>query len=207
MGAELPCKATFGDRSGAGRALLETTELVFRGDKKDFRFRIPFESIKKVVALGDRLIIDGPKVHAVLELGAKYAARWAEKIKNPPSRLDKLGVKPESKVCVLGVDDAQFRSELEARGAVVTAGKVVAGADLIFFAANRSAELAKLGKLKESLAPAGGIWVVRPKGVDSISEKDVLEAGKAAGLVDVKVCAFSPTHTAEKLVIPVTKRG
>ena len=207
MGAELPCRATVGDRSGTGKALLETTELVFRGDKKDFRFRIPFESIKKVVALGDRLVIDGPKVHVVLELGAKYAARWAEKIKNPPTRLDKLGVKPESRVCVLGVDDPQFRSELEGRTKTVTYGKLVSDADFIFYAANRTVELGRLDKLKESLAPTGGIWVVRPKGVDTISEKDVLAAGKTAGLVDVKVCAFSPTHTAEKLVIPVAKRS
>jgi hypothetical protein len=206
MGAELPCRATVGDRSGQGKALLETSELIFRGDKKDFRFRIPFESIKKVVAVGDRLVIDGPKVHVVLELGAKYATRWAEKIKNPPTRLDKLGVKPESKVSVLGVDDAQFRSELEGRAPASSFGKLVEGSDLIFYGASRTAELGKLVKLKESLAPAGGIWVVRPKGVDTISEKDVLAAGKAAGLVDVKVCAFSPTHTAEKLVIPVAKR-
>ena len=33
-----------------------------------------------------------------------------------------------------------------------------------------------------------------------------MAAGKAAGLVDVKVVAFSATHTAEKFVIPVAKR-
>jgi hypothetical protein len=33
-----------------------------------------------------------------------------------------------------------------------------------------------------------------------------MEAGHAAGLVDVKVVAFSETHTAEKFVIPVAKR-
>jgi hypothetical protein len=206
MGSELPCKATVGDRTGSGKALLETSELVFRGEKKDFRFRIPFESIKKVVAVGDRLVIDGPKVHVVLELGAKYATRWAEKIKNPPGRLDKLGVMPESKICVVGVDDAKFRSELEARAPTAVFGKLIEGADLIFFGATKSSELPRLSKLKESLAPTGAIWVVRPKGVDTIGEKDVRDAGRAAGLVDVKVCAFSPTHTAEKLVIPVAKR-
>ena len=206
MGAELPCRATVGDRSGEGKALLETSELVFRGNKKDFRFRVPFESIKKVVALGDRLVIDGPKVHIVLELGAKYAARWAEKIKNPPTRLDKLGVKEGMRVSVIGVDDAQLRSELDSRGAVVTVGKVAEGSQLIFFGASKTADLARLAKLKESLTPEGGIWVVRPKGVDTISERDVMDQGKAAGLVDVKVCAFSPTHTAEKLVVPVARR-
>ncbi len=33
-----------------------------------------------------------------------------------------------------------------------------------------------------------------------------MDAGKAAGLVDVKVVSFSPTHTAEKFVIPIAKR-
>lgn len=33
-----------------------------------------------------------------------------------------------------------------------------------------------------------------------------MAAGKAAGLVDVKVVSFSPTHTAEKFVIPVKDR-
>ena len=33
-----------------------------------------------------------------------------------------------------------------------------------------------------------------------------MAAGKAAGLVDVKVVGFSATHTAEKFVIPVPAR-
>ena len=33
-----------------------------------------------------------------------------------------------------------------------------------------------------------------------------MAAGKAAGLVDVKVVKFSETHTAEKFVIPVARR-
>jgi hypothetical protein len=210
MGSELPCRATMGDRSGAGKALLETNELVFRGDKKDFRFRIAFEDIKKVVALGDRLVIDGPKVHAVLELGAKYAARWAEKIKNPPTRLDKLGIAEGTKMCVVGVDDPQFRSEVEARGAKATWGKLVDGVELVFFGVEKGSELPRLGKMKESLAPAGGVWVVRPKGAAAsaagVGEAEVRAAAKAAGLVDVKVCAFSATHTADKYVIPVAKR-
>jgi hypothetical protein len=33
-----------------------------------------------------------------------------------------------------------------------------------------------------------------------------MKAGKAAGLVDVKVVRFSDTHTAEKFVVPVNMR-
>ena len=39
-----------------------------------------------------------------------------------------------------------------------------------------------------------------------MSEAAVMAAGKAAGLVDTKVVAFSETHTAERLVIPVARR-
>ena len=40
-----------------------------------------------------------------------------------------------------------------------------------------------------------------------IAESAVMAAGKAAGLVDVKVVRFSLTHTAEKFVIPLAKRS
>jgi len=60
--------------------------------------------------------------------------------------------------------------------------------------------------LKCSLKPNGALWVIRPKGRPEISERAVMDAGKAAGLVDVKVVSFSPTHTAEKFVIPIAKR-
>lgn len=39
-----------------------------------------------------------------------------------------------------------------------------------------------------------------------MTERDVMEAAKAAGLVDVKVARFSETHTAEKLVVPIAQR-
>ena len=61
--------------------------------------------------------------------------------------------------------------------------------------------------MKKSLQPAGAIWVLRAKGAAaSVSESAVMAAGKAAGLVDTKVVAFSETHTAERLVIPVARR-
>ena len=64
----------------------------------------------------------------------------------------------------------------------------------------------RLEKLKASLKPDGALWIIRPKGRPEISERATMAAGKAAGLVDVKVVGFSPTHTAEKFVIPVGQR-
>jgi hypothetical protein len=58
------------------------------------------------------------------------------------------------------------------------------------------------GKVKGRAA----LWVVYPKGQKSITEADVIGAGRKAGLKDVKVVGFSATLTALKFVIPVEKR-
>lgn len=202
MGQEAICTAHFGGKTSRGKASLETDELVFRGD---FRIAIPFRRIRSLDARDGNLTIRFPEGTATFDLGPQ-AEKWAEKIKNPKSLLDNLGVKPESKVVVLGVRDGGFLKQLKARLAKPAATRPAAGADIIFFAAESREDLKQLARLKKSLRPAGAIWVVRPKGTPAIKEADVIAAGKAAGLVDVKVAAFSPTHTAEKLVIPLAKR-
>jgi len=53
---------------------------------------------------------------------------------------------------------------------------------------------------------AAALWIVYPKGPKDITENDVLAAGRKAGLKDVKVAGFSPTHTALKFVIPAARR-
>jgi hypothetical protein len=86
-------------------------------------------------------------------------------------------------------------------------GRPEPGADLIFLGAESRADLAQIAELARLLAPAGGLWVVAPKGRADPSELDVLSAGRAAGLTDVKVARFSATHTAHKFVIPRARRG
>ncbi len=202
MGQEAFCTAQFGGKTSRGKARLETGELVFRGE---FRITIPFRQIRSLQARDGKLTIRFSEGTASFELGPQ-AEKWAEKIKNPKSLLDKLGVKPESKVVVLGVRDDGFLKQLQARLAKPAATRPAADADIIFFAAETREELKQLARVKKSLQPAGAIWVIRPKGTPAIKDSDVIAAGKAAGLVDVKVAAFSPTHTAEKLVIPVKLR-
>lgn len=206
MGREVRCRATLGDRSGEGKALLETEEIVFRGDAKAMRYKVPLKSLTKIVVVGDRLVLDGPKIKAVLELGAKEAQKWLERVRKPPSCADKLGVKPGARVALVGTFPDDFVAELMARKVVLATGKPKNDCDLVFFAAEATAALDGLSALKASLAPAGGIWVVRPKGGAPISEHDVRERCRAAGLMDVKVVAFSATHTADKFVIPVADR-
>jgi hypothetical protein len=120
--------------------------------------------------------------------------------------IDKLGVKPGRKVAVLGVENAEFLQDLAARAPDYSRGKRIAGADLIFFAAEAVQDLANLKSLALLINKNGAIWVVYPKGQSHIREIDVITAGKSAGLTDNKVCSFSATHTALRLCIPVVNR-
>ena len=100
-----------------------------------------------------------------------------------------------------------FLRELAQTVSTLSIGRTVKDSDAIFFEADKAAALTRLEKLKGSLKPNGALWVIRPKGRPEISEQATMAAGKAAGLVDVKVVAFSTTHTAEKFVIPVKARA
>ncbi len=120
--------------------------------------------------------------------------------------IDKLGVKAGQKIAVLGVESAEFLSDLVARVPDYSRGKRIKGADLVFFSAEALKDLANLKSLSRSIAKAGAIWVVYPRGQTRIREIDVIKAGKAAGLTDNKVCRFSETHTALRFCIPVANR-
>ena len=120
--------------------------------------------------------------------------------------IDKLGVKPGQKIAALGVESAEFLTELAGRVPEYSRGKRLNGADLIFFSAEASADLEQLSSLARSIQKNGAIWVVYPKGQKHIREIDVITAGKSAGLTDNKVCRFSDTHTALRFVIPLAKR-
>ena len=196
MGAEAYCRVTFRRTKAEGKALLETDELLFRGD--GLRFRIPFRSISKIVANDGALRVTCPEGTAVFGLGAD-AAKWAHKVCHPPARIDKLNVRSGQRVRFIGFRDPQLREEIEARGATIV-GRSASPVDTILLKANESRDLEPLAAVLTLLKPDGAIWVIRPKGSARISEREVIDRGRAAGLVDVKVARFSDTHTAAKLV-------
>jgi hypothetical protein len=203
LGQEAICTSTFNGKTSTGKARLEMDMLQFRGP--DMKLSIPFKDMRHISTRGELLAITFPGGVATFHLGSA-AAKWADKILHPPSRLDKLGVKAEWRASAVGLEDQGFLEELEDNVAFLSIGRIVKSSDAIFFGATKAAQLGRLDKLKASLKPNGAIWVVRPKGRPEISERAVMAAGKAAGLVDVKVVSFSTTHTAEKFVIPVANR-
>ncbi|MCU1273448.1 MAG: hypothetical protein JWO48_879 [Bryobacterales bacterium] len=203
MGQEKTCKLRLGKKLTEGKALLESEELIFRG--KDLRLKIPFRQMSAIEAKDGWLRLNFSEGAAAFELGG-HAAKWAEKIRNPKSLIDKLGIKPEHRVSVLGVRDEAFRRELQSRTGNASDFKVASDSDMIFLAADTTDDLSRMRALQASLKSNGAIWVVYPKGQKHITEAGVLAAGKQAGFVDVKVASFSPTHTALKFVIPVDRR-
>jgi len=200
MGAEIKCRARFGGKTSEGRALLETNEIIFRGD---FRLKIPLKQLSGVKAVKGELRINSPEGEAVFELGAA-AEKWADKILHPKSVMEKIGVKDGSKAVVVGVEDADFLKQL--RAIAECSDKIGHNCEMILFGAETSAELKRVAALKKTLAQAGALWIIYPKGREEITENDVIGAGRKAGLKDVKVVGFSATHTALKFVVPVSER-
>jgi hypothetical protein len=201
MGYDAACTLRMDGRTIQGKAVLEQHELIVRGTE---RVVIPVNAVTSAEAKDGALTLRFGRKTAVLELGPA-AARWAKRITNPPSRLDKLGAKPGMSAVVAGRRHDDLVRELKAKGLSVAASARGA-VDLVFYGAESREALHRLEALRHKLKADGALWVIRPKGSKAITEAEVMAAGKRAGLVDVKVAGFSGTHTAEKFVIPRAAR-
>jgi len=202
VGNEVKCTVSSGEQKSEGRALLETSEILFRGD---FRLKIPFSTIKSAKAVDGELRLQTAEGLAVFHLGAA-AKKWCGKILHPKPRVEKLGVKPAARVSLLGGFDAGFLTEIGKLTKSVSEGKVAPDSEWIFFSADSQEDLGALSKISKSMKGAAALWIVYPKGQKRITENDVLAAGRKTGLKDVKVVGFSSTHTALKFVIPLSNR-
>lgn len=210
MGAEARCELRFDGASHAGKALLETDELLFRGDghgeERGFRLAIPLTSIRSVSDSDGALRVRYAGGDATFVLG-KQAEKWAERIRSPRSLIDKLDVKATHVVSVLALDDEEFLRSLRERATRVVVGRLAPDSDVVILGAETVAQLARLAKASAAIARDGAIWVVHPKGAASaLRDLEIFAEAKRLGLTYTKVARFSATHTAEKLVIPKSKR-
>ena len=90
------------------KGLLETDELIVRGA---MRLKIPFRQVKEATASDGTLRIRWDEHRATFDLGPQ-AAKWAEKILNPKSVIDKIGVKSGQTVSIVGEIDPQFIAQM-----------------------------------------------------------------------------------------------
>jgi hypothetical protein len=122
-------------------------------------------------------------------------------------RLLKLGMSPGARVALIGVTDPDLAEELAAFTDDLVEGGQGPDSDLIFLGADGPMDLATLRAMRACLRPGGAIWVISRKGrAATLRDVEVRAAARDAGLVDNKVVAFSATHTALRLVIPVADR-
>ena len=202
MGLEAVCRVKTPAGAGEATVLLETDAVIVRGT---VRTTIPFSAITGVEVRGKRLVLLHGGEESLLDLGP-LAARWAEKIRNPKSRLEKLGVKPGMLISAVGLSDPTIQSELAASHCTLVWGRLKAGSNIVLLGVESDAGLKRLDAAARALEEDGALWVVHPKGKAGVKDTAVFAAGKALGLVANKVAKFSETHTAERLVIPVARR-
>jgi hypothetical protein len=191
VGNEAMCKAKYGGKTSQGKALLETDELLFRGD---FRLAIPLKSVSSATADSGVLSVTWPGGTATFDLG-KPAERWARRITSPPTLLDKLGIKEGTKVAAVGVS-----------GFEGAPGKT---SDVILLGVESTRDLGKVPGLRKKMRPDAALWIVyrRPDGRrKEIREADVMKACRDLGLEDNKTCRWSDTHTALRFVVPLADR-
>lgn len=132
----------------------------------------------------------------------EQAGAWEKAIRNPKSRLDKLGLKPGQSYQAWGEFDELFANELVER-----AGESAeAPLDIVFVRMDAEEDLDRLLEARQAIKPNGMIWAIWPKGRKELREGHIRDFALAHGLVDVKVASFSATLSALKLVIPVALR-
>jgi hypothetical protein len=137
---------------------------------------------------------------------------------------DKLGIKPEMAVRVVGVKTSTpGAKELLAKIEAKTGRKFVTAktaADVILYWPKTAEEivptLAGIHRmpLKAQIVPNGGIWVITAKknctsasGMAYYNQDALIPMGKAAGLVDNKICSLNDCESAMRFVIRKTERS
>ena len=200
MGNEAACKLRYEGKTFSGKALLETSEILFRGER---RLKIPFATITKLQARDGELHVQTKEGLAVFAIGAP-AEKWRDKIAKPKTLIEKLGVKAGETVSLIGEFPEDFVASLKKHGATIGQNKE---ASWHFLAGESKKDLQGVKGVASGLKGAAAVWIVYPKGKTAITEADVRSSGLSAGLTDIKVASFSPTHTALKFVVPKAKRG
>src|SRR5438477_10047013 len=184
MGKEIKGAMRAGKARYIGKILLESSEIIFRS--VNYRLKIAFADIKGVTAAGSELRIETKDGAVDFEIG-NAAEKWREKILHPKSRAEKLGMKVGTRVHLIGRFEQEFAREIKASKAEILRENYSGAAALTFLAADSKKELSQVVSLSKRMRGAEALWVVYPKGQKEITENDVLLAGRAAGLKDLKV--------------------
>jgi hypothetical protein len=125
--------------------------------------------------------------------------------------VDKLGIKPGFAVAFAAAP-REINADLRSR-ALSRAGRDEAAADestdVVLIGADASTNVeAVLTTWRSRIDQAGGIWLLTPKRGQAgyVDQRELIEAGPAAGVVDNKICSVDDTTSAIRFVIRKTDR-
>lgn len=208
MGYEVKCRVRVVEKGAAreadGTVLLETDELVVRGKA---RVRIKRTSIQRVARRAGAVTVTAPSATITLTLDEAAATRWEKKLGEPPKRLiDKLDVKPEAAVLLIGTHDDDLCEQLAERTSRLSRASGAKNRDVAFVEVTSAADMTRIARAKAAITDDGAIWVVHQKGPKGIADTAIFAKAKELGLTATKVARVSDTLTAEKLVRPLASR-
>lgn len=192
MGREAVVHAEVGSEAGEVRALLESTELILRGEIKR---RFAREKMGPASTDGEMLRFHVAGEAVSLHLGAKVAESWAAALAAPPRSLRaKLGLEKSARAILLGVVEDEMLAAATS-GALVEDGNA---AQMIIAMIDSPADLAAALRMQSDF-PALPLWTVYPKGRGTqFGDSDIRAALRASGLRDTKSCAVSEKLTATR---------
>lgn len=186
MGLEAKCEAKFtSEKTVAGKLHLDSVSLAF--SSKEQKWKCDLVNISKLKVDEGWLQIGTGKNAVRFQLG-EAADRWKTKILNPPTRLDKLGLK-KGMVCLLkGKFDIEFIQQLSE--AEIRISRTLDAAQVVLAQCEKTKELDKLRDLLESAKVKTHFWIVWPKGVQEITQAEVMKFAKSFGMGPGKNCSF-----------------
>ncbi len=200
MGREARIAYTSGKERAEVRAHLDSASLQLSGGKK---LIVQLSDVRTAKVVGEDLAIETKTAKFKLALGAKEAAAWAKNILNPPSLADKLGVKADTAVLIVGerideVDDAVAKAATVEHAQKFTAAKAKANNIVMLTLAPETAP--KQIEAAAKVLPKGtALWLIYTKGVKPNGD-DILRLARKAGLKDTKVARISVTHAALRFI-------
>ena len=192
MGREAVARCHWQGQVGDARILLESAEIILRGD---VRARIPRGDIADIVVDGGMLRLSVAGAPLAIELGAEAAAKWASALRKPlPTLAEKLGVDAAHPAFVIGaVDDAVLAAALSGSTTPVREDAAMLVAVLHDEAALHTA----LTLARDT--PEVPLWFVHPKGKGAaVTDAMVRGVMRGAGFVDNKTSSVSDRLTATR---------
>lgn len=192
MGRETKAVAEWRGESGAVTVLLESREIILRGEVKA---KMQRSDIADITVDGDwlHLLINGEPL--ALQMNAGEAKKWATVLRRPaPSLASKLGISSDALAYLLGSTDDRELSEAIAGMTIEN----LADSSMIIAILNSESDLQNASQLAK-INPLLPIWCVYPKGTrGSINGQMVRDHFRSIGYVDTKITAVSETLTATR---------